>query len=75
MIPGFADHKHEMTAAEYVEAVAAGDLFDPTLSMQIANGFEASGVISDYVDDATTDGWASFIVWFNPDVPDPDAGV
>jgi GNAT superfamily N-acetyltransferase len=73
VIPGFADHKHEMTAAEYVKAVAAGDLFDPTLSMQIANGFEARGVISNYVDDETTDGWASFIVWFNPDVPGPEA--
>jgi GNAT superfamily N-acetyltransferase len=75
VIPGFADHKHEMTAAEYVKAVAAGDLFDPTLTMQIANGFEAKGVISDYVDDDTTDGWASFIVWFNPDVPGADAGA
>lgn len=72
VIPGFADHKHEMTAGEYVEAVAAGDLFDPTLTMQIANGFEVRGVISDYVDDETTDGWASFIVWFNPDVPNAD---
>jgi hypothetical protein len=32
-------------------------------------------VISDYVDDDTTDGWASFIVWFNPDVPGADAGA
>jgi GNAT superfamily N-acetyltransferase len=75
VIPGFAEHKHEMTADEYVKAVAAGDLFDPTLSMQIANGFEARGVISDYVDDETTDSWASFIVWFNPDVHDPDTDI
>ena len=68
IIPGFADHKHEMTAKEYVDAVVEGDLVDPTLTMQIANGFEVLGVISDYVDDETVDGWASFIVWFNPDV-------
>lgn len=73
VIPGFADHRDRMTAKEYVDAVAVGDLVDPTLSMQIANGFEVRGVIADYVDDKTTDGWASFIVWFNPDVPNPDA--
>jgi len=73
VIPGFADHRDRMTAEEYVGAVAAGDLMDPTLSMQIANGFEVRGVIADYVDDKTTDGWASFIVWFNPEVPNPDA--
>ncbi len=41
VIPGYARYKASMTAAEYVDAVASGDLFDPTLSMQIANGFEA----------------------------------
>jgi hypothetical protein len=35
--------------------------------MQIANGFEVRGVVADYVEDVTTEGWASFIVWFNPD--------
>lgn len=68
VIPGYAQHKDSMTAGEYVDAVARGDLFDPTLSMQIANGFEVRGVVADYVHDETTDGWASFIVWFNPDV-------
>lgn len=68
VIPGYAHHKDSMTAAEYVDAVAAGDLFDPTLSMQLANGFEVRGVVANYVHDETTDGWASFIVWFNPDL-------
>jgi len=68
VIPGYAQHKHSMTAQEYVDAVASGGLFDPTLSMQIASGFEVRGVVADYVHDETTDGWASFIVWFNPDL-------
>lgn len=66
VIPGYADHKHEMTAQEYVDAVVAGELFDPTLSVQLRNGFEAIGVVADYVEDPTTDSWASFIVWHNP---------
>lgn len=70
VIPGYVDHKDSLSALEYVEAVARGDLTDPTLTPQIRNGFQATGVIADYVHDETTDNWASFIVWFNPDHPD-----
>lgn len=68
VIPGFAEHKHEMTAEEYVRKVAAGELYDATLSFQIENGFEAPGVIADYVHDPAVDNWASLIVWRNPDL-------
>ena len=71
VLPGFVDHKHEMTAQEYVDAVVAGELFDPTLSVQLRNGFEVLGVIADYVEDPTTDNWASFLLWRNPHY-DPD---
>ena len=72
VIPGYADHKHQMTAAEYVEKVSAGELYDRTLSFQIENGFEARGVIADYLRDPAVDNWASLIVWENPDHrPDP----
>ncbi len=67
VIPGYPKHKHEMSAATYVAAVITGELFDPTLSFQLANGFEALGVIANFVHDDETDGWASFIVWYNPD--------
>ncbi|MCZ7534057.1 MAG: GNAT family N-acetyltransferase [Acidimicrobiia bacterium] len=66
VIPGFVNHKHEMTAAEYVEEVAAGRLVDATLTAQIRNGFEVRGVIANYVHDESTDNWASFLVWKNP---------
>lgn len=68
VLPGYADHKSEMSADVYARAVAAGDLFDPTLSFQLANGFELLGVIADYVEDPDADGWASFLVWHNPEV-------
>ncbi|MEQ8840093.1 MAG: GNAT family N-acetyltransferase [Acidimicrobiales bacterium] len=67
VIPGYADHKHEMSAATYVEKVVAGELYDRTLSFQLGNGFEAPGVLENYLDDPAVDGWASFIVWHNPD--------
>lgn len=71
VIPGYADHKHAMTAAEYVDKVVAGELYDRTLSFQLENGFEARGVLAGYLEDPTVDSWASFIVWPNPDHPDP----
>jgi len=71
VIPGYAEHKDVMSAEEYVQAVSDGALHDPTLTVQLANGFEAVGAISDYVLDATTDNWASFIVWRNPEFSGP----
>jgi len=67
VIPGYADHKDDMSAADYVAKVSAGELYDATLTMQIANGFEARGVIADYIRDPAVDSWASLIVWDNPD--------
>lgn len=69
VIPGFADHKDHMTAQEYVDAVADGELVDPTLTAQLRNGFEVRGVIAGYLTDPTVDDYASFIVWFNPHHP------
>ena len=66
-IPDFAEHKHAMSAAEYVEKVAAGELYDATLSFQLENGFEVRGVLADYLRDEATDGWSALIVWQNPD--------
>ena len=66
VIPGYADHKDTMSAADYVAKVSAGELYDATLTMQIANGFEARGVIADYIRDPAVDSWASLIVWPNP---------
>ena len=71
VIPGFADHKHHMSAEDYVAKVVAGELSDPTLTFQLANGFEARGAIADYWGDPAVDNWASFIVWHNPDY-DPE---
>ena len=65
VIPGYAEHKHSMTAAQYVEKVAAGELYDRTLTFQIENGFEVRGVLENYMQDHTVDSWASLIVWFN----------
>lgn len=66
-LPGFVNHKATMTASEYVNKVAAGELYDPTLTFQIENGFEVRGVLADYFHNEASDNWASLIVWDNPD--------
>jgi GNAT superfamily N-acetyltransferase len=62
-LPGFYDHKSEMTIEEYVTAVVAGELRDPTLTFQLDNGFEVRGLLENYIEDEADDGWATLIVW------------
>ena len=66
-IGGYADHKHNMTAAEYVDKVAKRELYDSTLTFQLDNGFEVRGVLADYLEEPAIDNWAALIVWENPD--------
>ncbi len=66
VIPGYADHIGHMSAAEYIARVAAGDLYDPTLTFQLENGFRAEAPLADYMEDAAVGNWAVLIVWDNP---------
>lgn len=66
-LPGYPDHAADMDVETYVAKVVAGDLSDPTLSMQLSNGFEVRGVIHDYMSHDHGEDYASLIVWENPD--------
>jgi len=66
-IVGYADHKHHMSAAEYIDKVARRELYDPTLTFQLDNGFEVRGGLADYFEEPAIDNWAALIVWHNPD--------
>lgn len=65
VLPGFRDHKHAMTADEYIVEVKAGRLYDATLTFQLENGFDAPCALADYIADPAVDNWASLIVWHN----------
>lgn len=67
MIPGFADYKGTLSAAEYVARVVAGELFDSTLSFQLRNGFVVKRLLENYLDDPAHDNWAVLILWNNTD--------
>lgn len=64
-LPGFRQHKHQLSCEEYVAKVVAGELVDPTLTMQLRNGFEVLGVIHDYIRDPSIDNCSAFIRWRN----------
>ena len=65
-LPGFPAHADEMDVETYVAKVVAGELSDPTLTMQLNNGFEVRGVIHDYMPHHHGEDHASLIVWESP---------
>jgi len=67
LLRGYGPYQHTMSAEAYVAQVIAGNLFDPTLSVQLKCGFQVHGIIQHYVDDPACDGKAAFLVWYNPD--------
>ena len=68
VIPGYAEHIDTMSAQAYIDKVVTGELYDPTLTFQLENGFEARGVIPGYLDDPTVGNNTVLIVWENPDI-------
>ena len=63
MIPGFVQYKSVMDAETYVARVVAGDIFDPTLSVQLRQGFRVRGLLPNYLPDSATDGWSVLLEW------------
>jgi GNAT superfamily N-acetyltransferase len=66
LLRGYGPYKATMSAEAYVAKVVAGEIFDPTLSVQLKCGFTVHGIMHHYVDDPMCDGKAAFIVWPNP---------
>jgi GNAT superfamily N-acetyltransferase len=70
LIPGYEQHRaasSDLSIEAYVEQVIAGRLFDPTLSMQIRNGFHVHRLLRGYVNDPRTDGVCTLLVRLNPE--------
>lgn len=70
-IPGYARYIRQMRADDYIARVVAGEIYDPTLNFQLQHGFRVRGTLKNYFHDKTTRGWASLIVWENPDYREP----
>lgn len=68
MLSGYGAYRAHMSVEEYVAKLKVGELFDPTVSVQLRRGFTVHGIIHDYVDDSSCDGKAAFLLWRNPQV-------
>lgn len=66
-IPGYFEFSKEMTPQEYVAQVATGKRKDATLSFQLANGLVVLDVVSDYLQDEESRGYATLLEWLNPE--------
>lgn len=67
-LPGYHKYAAEMSADLFAMKVVWGDLNDPVLGFQLHEGFRYCTVIADYLpEDKESCGYASLIVWLNPD--------
>lgn len=67
LLSGYGKVKDEITPEDYIKQLESGEVFDPTVSIQLRRGFKIRGIIQHYVDDPSCDNKAALIVWENPD--------
>ena len=72
VLPGFANHRGTLTIHEYVDKVIAKELFDPTLSVQLRNGFKVVKLLHEYFTYPRSDNWSALILWENPNLDKPE---
>ena len=75
VLPGYPTYRKSHTIHEYVGQVIAGNLFDPTLSMQLRNGFVVRGMLENYIEDTNSDNWATLIYWENKNYSTKEHGA
>ena len=66
LLPGYQRHADELTVAQYVLRVHQTRLHDPTLSMQLRNGFGVRGILYNHINDPRSNNCATLIVRENP---------
>jgi predicted amidohydrolase/GNAT superfamily N-acetyltransferase len=63
----YSEHSAEMTAGEYARRVESGELSDPVLSFQLAQGFVLKKILPSYMRDPLSEDHGTFLEWINPD--------
>jgi predicted amidohydrolase/GNAT superfamily N-acetyltransferase len=71
----YEKYADRMTPEEYAQRVVAGELNDPVLSFQLAEGFVLRGVLPNYLRDPKSRNYASLIEWLNPEYKPPLTGT
>ncbi len=77
MLKGYESYRERLSVREYAGKVMRGEVFDPTVSVQMRRGFEPRTVIENYAWDSQADHTGMLIVWERPETvrPGPAHGL
>lgn len=65
-IPNYEQYADQMTPRQYLDKVRAKEIYDPTLTFQLANDFHVKKILRDYLPyDRQSKGFATLIQWDN----------
>lgn len=65
-IPNYHKYAPALSPKDYIEKVKKREIYDPTLSFQLANDFQIKKVIKNYLpEDNESMGYATLLVWYN----------
>ncbi|MBL7874444.1 MAG: bifunctional GNAT family N-acetyltransferase/carbon-nitrogen hydrolase family protein [Cyclobacteriaceae bacterium] len=65
-LPRYGEHAEELSPKEYIEKVKNKELYDPTLSFQLNNGFHVRKILKGYMPgDTESRDYAALIEWIN----------
>jgi predicted amidohydrolase/GNAT superfamily N-acetyltransferase len=65
-IPNYQKYQNELTPRQYIDKVRYKEIYDPTLSFQLANDFHVRKVLRNYLpEDSRSKGYATLIEWNN----------
>jgi GNAT superfamily N-acetyltransferase len=67
MLMGYENYADKMDVETYGNKVIAGEIIDPTVTMQMNRGFRAEYVVTYYLDEPPAGDAGVLIVWDNPD--------
>jgi GNAT superfamily N-acetyltransferase len=62
MLNGYGALKDQMSPEKYYQKLLAGELIDPTVSVQMRLGFEPRGLVREYLDDPACGNSGAFLV-------------
>jgi GNAT superfamily N-acetyltransferase len=66
LLPGYELTAEHISIAQYALHVKQGKVYDPTLSVQLRNGFEIWGILYDHISDPRSENASALIVRENP---------
>jgi predicted amidohydrolase/ribosomal protein S18 acetylase RimI-like enzyme len=66
-LASYSKHADQLGPEEYVWQVQDGQINDPVLGFQLAQGFVVRGIMPNYIRDPLSKDFATLIEWLNPD--------